>query len=37
MSEILKYEPSKIEKKWQGIWSKSGEFEPKDDYSLPKK
>ena len=37
MSEILKYEPSKIEKKWQEIWNKSGEFEPKDDYSLPKK
>ena len=37
MSEILKYEPAKIEKKWQEIWSKNGEFEPKDDYSLPKK
>ena len=37
MSEILKYEPAKIEKKWQEIWNKSGEFEPKDDYSLPKK
>ena len=37
MSEILKYEPAKIEKKWQEIWSKNGEFEPKDDNSLPKK
>lgn len=37
MSENLKYEPAKIEKKWQEIWSKNGEFEPKDDYSLPKK
>ena len=37
MSENLKYEPAKIEKKWREIWSKSGEFEPKDDYSLPKK
>ncbi len=26
-----------IEKKWQEIWLKNGEFEPKDDYSLPKK
>lgn len=33
----MAYEPLKIEKKWQEIWVKSGEFEPKDDYSLPKK
>ncbi|MDO5045079.1 leucine--tRNA ligase [Campylobacter sp.] len=37
MAENLKYEASKIEKKWQEIWSKNGEFEPKDDYILPKK
>ena len=37
MSESLKYEPAEIEKKWREIWTKNGEFEPKDDYSLPKK
>ncbi len=37
MSESLKYEPTEIEKKWREIWAKNGEFEPKDDYSLPKK
>ena len=37
MSESLKYEPAEIEKKWREIWAKNGEFEPKDDYSLPKK
>ena len=33
----MSYEPLKIEKKWQEIWANSGEFEPKDDYNLPKK
>lgn len=31
------YEASKIERKWQKIWQESGEFEPKNDYSLEKK
>lgn len=31
------YNSSKIEKKWQQIWIENGEFEPKDNYSLPKK
>ncbi|AQW88502.1 leucyl-tRNA synthetase [Campylobacter pinnipediorum subsp. caledonicus] len=33
----MAYEPLKIEKKWQEKWQESGEFEPKDDYTLPKK
>lgn len=33
----MAYEAKKVEKKWQEIWIKNGEFEPKDDYSLPKK
>ncbi|WP_169942046.1 leucine--tRNA ligase [Campylobacter sp. RM15925] len=37
MAENLKYDALKIEKKWQEIWLKDEEFEPKDDYSLPKK
>ncbi|MGP1484587.1 MAG: leucine--tRNA ligase [Campylobacter sp.] len=37
MSDNLKYEPKKIEKKWQEIWIKNEEFEPKSDYFLPKK
>ena len=37
MAEKIKYEPLKIEKKWQEIWDKNEEFEPKDDLSLPKK
>ena len=37
MAEKRKYEPLKIEKKWQEIWDKNDEFEPKDDLSLPKK
>ena len=32
-----KYEALKIEKKWQEIWAKSGEFEPEDSRRLPKK
>ncbi|WP_170019113.1 leucine--tRNA ligase [Campylobacter sp. RM16190] len=37
MAENLKYDALKIEKKWQEIWLKNEEFEPKDNYSLPKK
>ncbi|MBE3608967.1 leucine--tRNA ligase [Campylobacter californiensis] len=37
MAENLKYNALDVEKKWQEIWAKNGEFEPKDDYSLPKK
>ncbi|WP_069638298.1 leucine--tRNA ligase [Campylobacter pinnipediorum] len=33
----MAYEPLKIEKKWQEKWQETGEFEPKDDYTLPKK
>ncbi|MCR4942279.1 MAG: leucine--tRNA ligase [Campylobacter sp.] len=32
-----KYEAAKIEKKWQDIWAKNKEFEPKNDYTLTKK
>lgn len=37
MSENLKYEALQIEKKWQKKWQESGEFEPKNDYTLQKK
>ncbi|QKG29594.1 leucine--tRNA ligase [Campylobacter sp. RM16187] len=37
MAENLKYDALKIEKKWQEIWLKNEEFEPKNDYNLPKK
>ncbi|CAD7287861.1 Leucine--tRNA ligase [Campylobacter majalis] len=37
MAEVSKYEALNIEKKWQDLWQKSGEFEPKNDYTLPKK
>lgn len=33
----MAYDAKKIEKKWQEIWIKNGEFEPLDDYTLPKK
>lgn len=33
----MAYNASEIEKKWQIKWSESNEFEPKNDYSLPKK
>ncbi|OCX42173.1 leucine--tRNA ligase [Campylobacter ornithocola] len=33
----MAYEAGKIEKKWQKIWQEKGYFEPKDDFSLPKK
>ncbi|MCI6989645.1 MAG: leucine--tRNA ligase [Campylobacter sp.] len=31
------YDSKFIEEKWQKIWQESGEFEPKDDYLMPKK
>jgi leucine--tRNA ligase len=37
MANANKYEPKQIEKKWQEIWDRNDEFEPKDDYNLPKK
>ncbi|MCV3348583.1 leucine--tRNA ligase [Campylobacter sp. RKI_CA19_01127] len=33
----MAYEAGKIEKKWQKIWQEKEYFEPKDDFSLPKK
>ncbi|CZE47577.1 leucine--tRNA ligase [Campylobacter geochelonis] len=33
----MSYNSSEIELKWQKIWADSGEFEPKDNYNLPKK
>jgi len=33
----VSYNPNEIEKKWQDIWDKEEAFEPKDDFSLPKK
>ena len=33
----MNYNPKDIEKKWQKIWAEQGVFEPKDDFSLPKK
>jgi len=33
----MQYNPKEIEKKWQDIWEKDGVFEPKNDYSKPKK
>ncbi|MDY3113851.1 MAG: leucine--tRNA ligase [Helicobacter sp.] len=33
----MEYNPKDIEKKWQDSWENSGEYEPKDDLSLPKK
>lgn len=33
----MSYDSASIEKKWQDIWDKNNEFEPKDDYTLPKK
>ncbi len=32
----MKYDPKKIEKKWQTEWEKSGVFHASDDYSKPK-
>ncbi|MDU7693293.1 MAG: leucine--tRNA ligase [Helicobacter sp.] len=31
------YNPKQIEKKWHQIWGQNCAFEPKDDFSLPKK
>lgn len=33
----MPYDSKSIELKWQKIWDDEGVFEPKDDYSLPKK
>ena len=33
----MPYDSKSIEFKWQKIWDDEGVFEPKDDYSLPKK
>ncbi|WP_297923408.1 leucine--tRNA ligase [uncultured Campylobacter sp.] len=33
----MSYDSKSIELKWQKIWDDEGVFEPKDDYSLPKK
>jgi len=33
----MPYDSKSIELKWQRIWDEEGVFEPKDDYSLPKK
>lgn len=33
----MAYDFKNIEKKWQRIWRENDEFEPKDDYTLPKK
>lgn len=33
----MPYDSKSIELKWQKIWDEEGAFEPKDDYSLPKK
>lgn len=34
---MKEYNPREIEKKWQNIWLEQESFEPKEDYSLPKK
>ena len=34
---MREYKAQEIEKKWQEIWNKEEAFEPKEDYSLPKK
>ena len=33
----MEYYAKGIEKKWQDFWENSGEYEPKEDKSLPKK
>lgn len=33
----MTYDFKNIEKKWQKFWQDNSEFEPKDDYALPKK
>ena len=32
----MRYEPSKIEKKWQEIWERDHTFAASDDYNKPK-
>ncbi|ACM92476.1 leucyl-tRNA synthetase [Nautilia profundicola AmH] len=34
---MREYKPSSIEKKWQDKWDSEKAFEPKEDYTLPKK
>ncbi|HIQ51580.1 MAG TPA: leucine--tRNA ligase, partial [Nautiliaceae bacterium] len=34
---MREYNPQQIEKKWQQTWEETKEFEPKKDYTLPKK
>jgi len=34
---MREYNPKVIEKKWQEIWDKEEAYEPKEDYTLPKK
>jgi len=34
---MREYKPSNIEKKWHQIWDNEKAFEPKNDYTLPKK
>ena len=34
---MKKYDFKKIEKKWQGVWEKSGIYSPKDESDKPKK
>jgi len=34
---MREYKSNQIEKKWQEIWDKEKAFEPKNDYTLPKK
>jgi len=33
----MSYNPNQIEKKWQQIWQEEEAYEPKNDYTLPKK
>ena len=34
---MREYKPLVLEKKWQNIWDEEKAFEPKEDYTLPKK
>lgn len=34
---MSEYNPREIEKKWQSLWLEKNTFEPKEDYTLPKK
>lgn len=33
----MEYNPREVERKWQKFWEESGAYEPKEDYTLPKK